>query len=67
MSKYKSRKTILFTNIGRFAGTDIRDVQEEDLYTVRALIMSGYLMYDECKPGMILRITSLGEEVLSRE
>ena len=67
MSKYKARKTLLFTNIGRFAGCDVRRLPEEDLPDVRALIMCGYLVYDDSTTGMVLKLTPIGEEVMSRE
>ena len=67
MSKYKARKTQLFSNIGRFAGKDVRNISEEDLFVVRALIVGGYLEYDDDAEGMVLRSTPIAEEVLSRE
>lgn len=67
MSKYRSRKSRLYSRISEFDGKDLRELSGDDLLDATGLVSYGYLEYDDNVSGMFVRITDSGRWVIDNE
>lgn len=67
MTRRRKRKSKLYEAIEYFDGIDLKDVPIERVGVLRDLMSAGYLCYDDDVPGMVIRPTVDGKEVLENE